>query len=201
MLRALMWPATVALASVALLLTTAVPSSAQVTGTPTVYKVTLQSVAFSQSDDGVSGFVTVSSSSLVLDIASAAAGATLGNYITGVSLAAGTYRRMQIVVSCTFKLKGQLTSLGTTYWTTAGGTSSSATASDAAPTEGSFTIPASSCPAGTITGTSPSGAVVFTISPNTPVTVAASFDVTNAMQLVGGTLFPGSPSMTFTVVQ
>lgn len=196
MRRAQLW-GTAALIGLSLVLATAVPSSAQ-TGTPTVYRITLQSVAFSQSDDGVSGFVTVSSSSLALDIASAAAGATLGNYIAGVPLAAGTYRRMQIVVSCTFTLKGQLTSAGTTYWTTAAGTASSVTPSDAAPAEGSFTIPAASCPAGTITGVSPSGAIVFTMGP-AGVTAVASFDVTNAMQLVLGTLYPASPSMTFSI--
>lgn len=164
MRRAQLW-GTAALIGLSLVLATAVTSSAQVLGTPTVYKVTIQSVAFSQSDDGVSGFVTVSSSSLELDIASAAAGATLANYITGVPLAAGNYKRMQIVVSCTFKLTGQLTSAGTTYWTTAAGTVSSADPNDAAPAEGSFTVPTPPCSGGTITGASPSGVIVFTTPP------------------------------------
>lgn len=196
MRRADLW-GTAALIGLSLVLATAAASSAQ-TGTPTVYKITINSVAFSQSDDGVSGFVTVSSTTLELDIASAAAGATLGNYIAGAPLADGTYRRMQIVVSCTFKLKGQLTSAGTTYWTTAAGTVSSADPNDAAPAEGSFTLPTPPCSGGTITGTSPSGALVFTMT-SAGVTAIASFDVTNAMQLTGGALFPGSPSMTFSI--
>ena len=197
MRRAHLW-GTATLTGLSLVLATAAVSSAQ-TGTPTVYKVTIQSVAFSQNDNGTDGFVTVSSSSLELDIASAAAGVTLGNYISGVSLGVGSYKRMQIVVSCTFKLKGQLTSAGTTYWTTAGGTASSLTASDAAPAEGSFTLPTPPCSGGTVTGTSPSGAISFDITPNTTVTAIASFDVTNAMQLTGGNLVPGSPSMSFSI--
>jgi hypothetical protein len=197
MRRARLW-GTAVLIGLSLVLATAVTSSAQVLGTPEVYKVTLQSVAFSQSDDGVSGFTTVSTGPLELDIASGAAGATLANYIADAPLAPGTYRRMQIVVSCTFKLRGEITSLGVTYRTSASGTCANPPGPCGAAAENSFTM--NPCPGGTtFTGTSPSGVIVFTKIQGTGVTAVASFDVTNAMQLVGVNLFPGNPSVNFSI--
>ena len=190
-----------ALVGMALVLTAAADSSAQqATAKPDRYKVTVKKVEFFPDHDpndpncrpnSCQRFWTVKEADQEIDIASVNPGQTAANYVSGVSIPAGTYTQTRATISCTIKLMGSVTFGGTTYYTTsAGGTTTTA----ASLAEGSYSIPASAgCSAGTFSDTK---TVTFTVS------VTIKFDVASAIRLdgapLGATLSPNTVTITMT---
>jgi hypothetical protein len=180
------------------------------TGPPTNYFVTLNTVKFSTNDDGTSGFVEPikadgsTPTAQEFDIRSANTNTELGNYFGG-DLPPGNYKRMQITISCNFRLKGELTSGGVTYRTVSDGTTCQNPPTNCGdPGLGTFTIPTPPCSGGTVTAVSPSGVIDFTYDPTKNQCVKAFVDINteNALELSGGNLRPGnvSASMSFQAV-
>jgi hypothetical protein len=193
--RALTWGVVVTLVGGVLVLATAVISFAQqATGTPTIYKVTVKKVEFSS--DGGTTFVTLKEADQEMDIASVNAGALAANYASGATLPAATYNRIRVTISCTIKLRGNVSFGGITYYTTStGGTS--AVAGNLA--EGSYTVPAGAgCAGGQLTSTD---TVSFAVIEGQGKTMNVSFDVTGSIRLDGApggaTLSPNTVTVSY----
>jgi hypothetical protein len=114
-------------------------------GNATTYRVTVSKVETSQ--DGVD-WHTVGEGTQTFDIASVNVGAQVGNYMSGASIPAGTYRYMRITVSRTMLINGSGSTGGVPYYTTAntinvdGGTLGVGTANQAGQAQATILIPA-----------------------------------------------------------
>ena len=185
-----------------------------VEATPEKYQITLKKVELSK--DGGNTWVTVGSGDLPFDIASAAAGAAAGNYISNTSLEAGVYNKMRATISRSFVIKseaagvvqqvGAYTNSGQILYTMTGGGSTT--------TAGSRAEQTVVCPSG---GTLPTGItydaaqdvfldtrdISFSVSDKTTNgNVFIKFDVTNALRLYGdATFYPMPPTVTVTVTE
>jgi hypothetical protein len=160
------------------------------TGTPTVYKVTVKKVEFST--DAGTTFVTLREADQQIDIASVNAGALAGSYASGASLPAGTYNRIRVTISCTIRLRGQVTFGVNTYYTTAAGGTAINDATQLA--EGAFTIPTPPCAGGNLTDTS---TVTFPVIEGQAKTVDVNFDVTGGIRLDVPALSPNTVTVTY----
>lgn len=199
MWRAIRWAVIPGLVVVPLVLVAPVLASAQdATARPDVYRVTLRKMEFS-TNNGTT-WVTLKEEDLTFNMSDVAAGASVGNYISGAGLPVGTYNRMRVTVSCTMALKGEITNAGITYRTTAaGGTCQTPPGPCGAAGEANFTAPAAICPTGNFVATSPAGAISFTVEENKSVTVFVDINTDQALALFGGGLFPGSPTVNMTI--
>jgi len=178
------------------------PAEAQLTGTPDVYKVTINKFEIS-SNNGTT-YTEIGSGGLTFNIAAASAGATVGSYFSSGSplSPSTTYNRMRVTVSCTFQLRGCVGTLCTQAGTDQPGGAAPAV-------EGSFAIPVSQnpdCAASQFTAQSPAegqtGAITgCTTGTDGSLQSTMKFDVTDTLvrdSLVTTTLRPGSPNVTFT---
>lgn len=86
------------------------------TGTPETYEVTVKKVELRNQATGT--FVTVREADLTFNIASAAAGATVGSYISGSAIPEGTYDQVRVTISRNMGMKSTGTVGGTTYYST-----------------------------------------------------------------------------------
>lgn len=177
----------------------------EATGTPLVYKVTVN--RFRISSDGGATWTTVKDQAVQFDIASATAGAAVGNFFAG-AIDPGTYNKIENRVLATFNMQGYiLNAVGTTdYYTSTTGTNG---------TSSTATFDVNSPPADY--GEASITVYGYTAGDNLPVTqetvnmvvvrgqpkkVNIDFNVTNTLALynVGGTyqLMPGQPTVTVT---
>ncbi len=94
------------------------------TATPAVYKVTVQK--FEASTDGGTTWITIKQQNQEMDIASVTAGQVAAGYVSDIGIPVGTYNRIRVTVSATFKMQGfaYYSSDNRTYFTTASGDSS-----------------------------------------------------------------------------
>lgn len=194
----------IGLSSIALILTAATLSWAQdKTFRPDVFQVTLKKVEFS-SDNGTA-WVTLVERDLTFNIAAKNAGELVGSYVTGGSLPLGPgntpvrYNRMRITVSCTMTFQAETPHLGITYRTQADGTTCNTNPGPCgAAGTAQFTAPAAICPTGNFVGTSPEGAIAFTVQEGKSVIARVSFNTANAAALFIPNIFPGNidPEMT-----
>lgn len=178
------------------------PADAQLTGTPDVYKVTINKFEIS-SNNGTT-YTEIGSGGLIFNIAAANAGATVGTYFSSGSplSPSTTYNRMRVTISCTFQLRGCVGALCTQVGTDQPGGAAPAV-------EGSFAIPVSQfpdCAAGQFTAQSPAegqtGAITgCTTGTDGGLQATMKFDVTNTLvrdSPFTNTLRPGSPNVNFT---
>lgn len=178
----------------------------QATGTPLIYKVTVN--RFRISSDGGTTWTTVKDEAAEFDIASATAGAAVGNFFGG-AVTPGTYNRVENRVSATFKMQGYiLDAVGTTdYYTSttaANGTSSTANFNVNNPPadygEGSIVVQGYNAGDNLPVTQETVNIVVKSGQPNK---VNIDFNVTNTLALYdvgGGTyrLMPAPPTVTVT---
>ncbi|MBW2560398.1 MAG: hypothetical protein JRE40_06035 [Deltaproteobacteria bacterium] len=107
---------------------TALWAATTVTGTPVIYQITLHQIRVYNQDNGT--WYVAGTGDLTFDIASTGAGTAVGNYISGASLATGTYTQVEVTMSRTFGIKavildtpGTLGNSNSYYNTTATSTS------------------------------------------------------------------------------
>ena len=92
------------------------PRYALACGAAVTYNVTMNKMEVSTSGSSTNA-VTIVSSPQTFDIAAANAGAVVGSWFSGTTLAPGTYNWMRRTVSRTFTAKGYLTYRGNVYYT------------------------------------------------------------------------------------
>ncbi|HEV8540670.1 MAG TPA: hypothetical protein VGQ60_05860 [Nitrospiraceae bacterium] len=178
------------------------PAEAQLTGTPDIYRVTINNFEIS-SNNGTS-YTEIGTGGLTFNIAAASAGATVGAYFSSGSplSASTTYNRMRVTISCTFQLRGCVGALCTQAGTDQDGGAAPAV-------EGSFAIPVSqvpACAAGQFTSQSPAegqaGAITgCTTGTDGGLQATMKFNVTDTLvrdSPFTNTLRPGSPNVSFT---
>lgn len=162
------------------------------TGPADVYKVRLSKLELF---NGTSWITVFQGTSSALDIASVAAGSSVGTFMSGLSVPDGTYTQVRVTPSPTFIISGRD---GANYTTATAGIGGGSTPGNAAQ-EAQFTL--------TLTGANVPGADTQDFSA-TPITVKdgvanhkvrVSFDVSNAIQLQGGELFPAPPTVTMSM--
>ena len=170
--------------------------AAVATDTPQTYKVSITKLEIS--NDGGSTYITLfEGASDYIDIASVSAGQAAGNFFAGLSVPDGTYTHVRATPSATFKMKGSVSYSGTTYYTIAGG-STSTTAADMV--EATINVQ------GTMTGTAQTLSPAITVKNGVANhKVRIEFNVSNTLGLwvTGGGptygFFPEEPSVTLSV--
>ncbi|MEW6326801.1 MAG: hypothetical protein AB1487_04315 [Thermodesulfobacteriota bacterium] len=174
------------------------------TGTPTIYKVTMRKLEASK--DGGNTWYTLGEGDMTFDIASADAGAVVGAYASNGSVPLGTYTKMRITSSRTFILRGSVDYLGTTYYTSSGGTTTVA----GQLSEQSISVPDPPVPVEGTTFTATDiitvedrSATPFIVEEGVIKTVTIKFDVTGKLALydMGGGSYqfmPQQPTVTLT---
>lgn len=174
------------------------------TATPVVYKVTVQK--FEASTDGGTTWITIKQQNQEMDIASVTAGQVAAGYVSGIGIPIGTYNRIRVTVSATFKMQGfaYYASDNRTYFTTAGGDSSVAgnvsdTAQFTSYGELSITIPGQT----QIQSEFNLSGSTMTIAKGINRKVTVNFDVANTLVLddTSGTVdfYPAQPTVTQTI--
>ncbi len=199
-----------------------------VTGTsdPEIYEITLHQIRMYNQDD--STWYLAGTGDLPFDIASASAGALVGNYISGASLAEGTYSKVEATLSLTFRIQAMFDDLAGTlgggtwyYYTTAVTTGSGAiVCKEAAPPPppaeyalGTAVLPlppATTLPA---TETIVDGYLVHTETLQTNIiirtgetrTIRVNFNITNSATFdsvpgPGVVCYPSAPAITITLI-
>jgi hypothetical protein len=95
-----------------------------VNGTPKTYNVTFKKFEICNTSGT---WITIKNEDQTFNVASANAGAMLGNYVSG-NFPVGTYNKIRVTISATFGIKGFVydtnTGVNRTYYTTTSGTSS-----------------------------------------------------------------------------
>jgi hypothetical protein len=174
------------------------------TGTPLIYKVTLNRFRIS-TDNGVT-WTTIKDQAVEFDIASVTAGAAVGNFFAG-AIDAGTYNALEHTVSATFKMQGYIIDAigGTDYYTSttaANGTNSTANfdVNNPPPDYGEASITVEGFNAGDNLPVT-TETVNIVIEPGINRKVNIDFDVTNTLGLynIGGgayQLMPVQPTVT-----
>lgn len=193
--RAFVWWRWLLGLGVVLVLAAPSPAPAQ-TADPDVYSATVRRIQFFKSSTPASNALPDHArvADVEIDLRSFSAGAVAATYGT-VPLSPGTYNVVRVTVSCTFKLKGSLTSGGTTFFTTATGTSVVGPA-----TEGTFTAPSPPCaqdPYGVLGSVIVTDAQIsFQVGGAAPPAAKITFNTTNTLQLYpGGQLGPSAPKV------
>ena len=148
-------------------------------------------------DNGTSWITVFSGTSSELDIASASSGTSAGNFFSGLVVPDGTYTRCRVTPSPIFKIRG--TDGAGSYTTAANGVGGGSTLTLNINQKATCTI--------TLTGGNVPGATPQDFSA-TPITVTdgvanhkvrVSFNVSAAVQLLGGELWPAAPAVTMTI--
>ena len=174
------------------------------TATPAVYKVTLKKLELST--NGGSTWITIKEADQEMDIASVNAGQVAAGYISNVSIPVGTYNRMRVTISATFKMQGfaYYNTNNKTYFTTASGDSNvdgnvSSIASFTGYAEQSITIPGQT----QLQSEFNLSGSPMTIKMGAIQKATVSFDVTNTLVLddTSGTVdfYPSQPVVTQTL--
>lgn len=149
-------------------------------------------------NNGTAWITVFEGTSSELDIASVGSGASAGNFLSGIVVPDGTYTQARVTPSPTFKIRG---TDGAGKYTTAAnaGDGGSITTADIN-LKATCTI--------TLTGANVpkvSDPADFTATPITVTNgvanrkVRVTFDVSNAVQLQGGELWPAQPTVTLSV--
>lgn len=166
-------------------------SFAQVaSGTPEIYKVRITKFELS-SDNGTTWVTVFSGTSDWIDIASVTAGQKAGEFFSRLQVAPGTYNKVRVTVSATFRMKGSVAYSGNTYYTSASG----ATTTAANYAEQDITIPSGN-------PTSEETMTITVGTGSTPKIVRVSFTVENKLDLYmtpGATFYPAAPTVAYTV--
>ena len=188
--------------------------------TPEVYKVTINKVEIHNSTTDT--WVTIGQGDKTFDIASVSAGASVGGYISGKAIPAGTYDKVRVTVSRHMYIKIHYSSGGTDYYTTSTSTylsnidvtvvQASTNASDYA--EGEVVSPESSNGIhynviGDYFTDTQTLSTPFTIKKGSSGTLKVAFDVTNSCTLYDGNsppswgsnafFYPGAPVVSVTL--
>ena len=162
-------------------------------GPASVYKVRISKFEL---NNGTSWITVFEGTSDALDIASVSSGSAAGNFMSGLTVPDGTYTQVRVTPSPIFIISGHDT-LGN-YTTATAGVGGGSTPG-AAGQEAQFTL--------TLTGGNVPGADTTDFSA-TPVTIKdgvanhkirVSFDVSTAIQLAGGELWPAQPTVTMSM--
>ena len=147
--------------------------------------------------NGTSWVTVFEGTSSELDIASVSSGASAGNFFSGIAVPDGTYTQVRVTPSPTFKIRGR-DSLNN-YTTATNGSGGGSTLTTDINLKATCTI--------TLTGGNVPTAQTQDFSA-TPITVAdgvanhkvrVNFDVSAAVQLLGGELWPAAPTVTQTI--
>ena len=199
--------------------------AATLTADPVFYEITLHQVRVYNQDDGT--WHVAGTGDISFDIASAASGAAVGNYISGVSLAEGTYSKFEATLSRTFHIKavvfdagGVLGGNSNTYYYTSAVTASGAIvcikdefpyAVPAGYAQGTAVIPSGTTLPATETIDGDYLIHTETLATNIIVragetrTVRVSFDITNSATFEGVAgpaviCYPSAPAITITQI-
>lgn len=163
-------------------------------GPASVYKVRVSKLEL---NNGTSWITVFEGTSDPLDIASVSSGSAAGNFLSGLSIPDGTYTQVRVTPSPTFTFSGRDTL--NNYTTAIAGNGGGSTLTLIAAQEAEFTF--------TLTGGNVPGPDTQDFSA-TPITVKdgvanhkvrVSFDVSAAIQLQGGALFPAAPTVTMSI--
>lgn len=163
-------------------------------GPATVYKVRISRFEIF---NGTSWITLFDGTSADLDIAAMSAGASAGNFFSGLAVPDGTYTQVRVTPSPTFVISGNDGANYTTATVGANGGCTPGTAAQQA--ECTITATGDRVPAA---GTYDFSATPITIKDGVPNRkVRVSFDVSNAVEFVilANELFPAAPTVTSTV--
>lgn len=174
------------------------------TATPAVYKVTLKKLELST--NGGSAWITIKEADQEMDIASVSGGQVAAGYVSNAAIPVGTYNRIRVTISATFKMHGfaYYNTENRTYFTTASGDSSvvgnvSNTAQFTGYAEQSITIPGQT----QLQSEFDMSASPLIIKMGTTQKATINFDVTNTLLLddTSGTVdfYPSQPVVTQTL--
>lgn len=172
-----------------------------VTATPAVYKVTLKKLEVST--NGGTTWITLKEADQEMDIASVTAGQVAAGYVSNAALPVGTYNRMRVTISATFKMQGfaYYNTNDRTYFTTAGGDSNvtgnvSDTSQFSGYAEQGITVPGQT----QLQSEFDLSSTPMTITMGGTQKAKVSFDVTNTLLLddTSGTIdfYPAQPVVT-----
>ncbi len=166
-------------------------SLAFATGPASVYKVRINTVRLW---NGTSWVTAYNGASSELDIASVASGASVGNFLSGLVVPDGTYTKVEVTPSATFTYSGRD---GANYTTAVVGPTTGSTPTLVAAQEAEFTVTLPVAPG--------AGEYDFSATPITVLDggadhiVRVSFNVANAIDTVGGDLWPAQPTVTMSI--
>jgi len=167
-------------------------SIAFATGPATVYKVKITKFELYNGTSWVTVFEGTTSA---LDIASVSSGSSVGNFFSGLAVPDGVYTQARVTPAPSFTISGND---GVSYTTaTVGPGSGSVPGAAAAQAECTITLTGVNVPTAQIQDFSATPITVTNGSPNHKVRV--SFNVSNAVQLLGGELYPASPAVTMSI--
>jgi hypothetical protein len=165
------------------------------------YNVSVQKVELC-SDSSCTTSVTLGDTTQTFDIASASAGAAVGNYADLTGLTSGTYTHLRSTVSSTISFTGVATtscSAVTSTQSTQLTTSHTSAATLALSANSALNLSWATANSTYYHLVALSKALV--ISPTTPLPqIQIDFSTTNGHLCVGGTSYPGVPMMTVTVI-
>jgi hypothetical protein len=162
------------------------------TGPASVYKVTITKFELY---NGTSWITVFSGSSTTIDIASASAGSAAGNFLSGLNVPDGSYTQVRVTPADTFTISGNN---GTLYTTAAkAGTPSGCVPTAVAASEAQCSV---DVPGGIGTPSPDVLPSTLTVTNGVPShKIRVNFNVNNAIQDIGGNLYPAAPSVTMTM--
>ena len=161
-------------------------------GPASVYKVRVSKLEL---DNGTSWITAFEGTSDTLDIASVSSGSAAGNFLSGLSIPDGTYTRVRVTPSPTFTFSGRDTLNNYTTAIVGNGGGSAPTLIAAQEAEFTFTL-------GVVPDTNMQDFSATPITVKDGVAnhkVRVSFNVSAAIQLQGGALFPAQPTVTMSI--
>ena len=162
------------------------------TGPASVYKVKIKKVRLW---NGTSWVTVYDALSGALDIAAVSSGASAGNFLSGLVVPDGTYTKVEVTPSPTFTYSGHD---GANYTTAAaGGSGGSLFGLAAAEAEWTVTLTGGNVP---VAGEQDFSATPITVlDGGADKKVRVSFNVANAIDTVGGDLWPAQPAVTMSI--
>lgn len=146
--------------------------------------------------NGTSWITVFSGTSSELDIASVSSGASAGNFFSG-AVPDGTYTQVRVTPSPTFKIRGTDGAGNYTTATNGGGGGSTLTTDINQKATCTITLTGGNVPTAQTQDFSATPITVTNGVANHKVRV--SFDVSAAVQLLGGELWPAAPTVTQTI--
>lgn len=161
------------------------------TGPASVYKVTITQFEIY---NGTSWITVSDGSSTTIDIASVQSSSVAGTFFSGLSVPDGTYTQVRVTVSGTFVISGRVGSSYTTAVISNGGCVVTAVAANEAECTVTASLPA---PTPDVLPTA------LTVTNGVPShKIRVTFNVNTALEDTGfpGTIIPGQPSVTMTMV-
>lgn len=145
--------------------------------------------------NGTSWVTVFEGASSELDIASVSSGASAGNFLSGIVVPDGTYTQARVTPSPTFKIRGR-DSLNN-YTTATNGSGGGSTLTTDINLKATCTITLTVAPSA---GTQDFSATPITVTDGVANhKVRVNFDVSAAVQLQGGELWPAQPTVTQTI--